>query len=293
MPQSLAHAARGAAQWLQDQVSIPLPLKTMTFSSQCPFYATEKWCYKYGITCKHDGHTHADIGVMMNSLNEMVSFSFLVVLFTVYLMAEKHPGEAMLKGDNACLAEINEMIDHYISLKTVISFCTGAAVSVILLLIGIKLAVLFGELLATASIRPFARSKLNFNTSRPLLPLHVTRRTAPAGLMTFMLNYIPNVGSMIAMFLPLPVVLLDPGLKQWQQIMAFAGTRDCSRTPVCVTLAIVFGTQQGPQQQQQQGPRARHVSGTHCTPFAAQGRAPCRATWATCLSRCSSASRST
>jgi len=154
--------------------------------AQCPFYATEKWCYKYGITCKHDGHTHADIGVMMNSLNEMVSFSFLVVLFTVYLMAEKHPGEAMLKGDNACLAEINEMIDHYISLKTVISFCTGAAVSVILLLIGIKLAVLFG-------------------------------------LMTFMLNYIPNVGSMIAMFLPLPVVLLDPGLKQWQQIMAFAG----------------------------------------------------------------------
>merc|ERR1719473_1023687 len=78
------------------------------------------------------------------------------------------------------------MIDHYITLKTMISFATGAAVAVILLIIQIKLAVLFG-------------------------------------IMSFVLNYIPNVGSMIAMFLPTPVVLLDPALESWQQVMAFVG----------------------------------------------------------------------
>merc|ERR1719247_1575642 len=78
------------------------------------------------------------------------------------------------------------MISHYISLKTMLSFMTGVAVSIILLLIQIKLAVLFG-------------------------------------IMSFVLNYIPNVGSMIAMFLPTPVVLLDPALESWQQVMAFVG----------------------------------------------------------------------
>eukprot|EP01043_Picozoa_sp_COSAG02_P034956 COSAG02_NODE_2475_length_8735_cov_5.368110_1_plen_52_part_10 len=30
------------------------------------------------------------------------------------------------------------------------------------------------------------------------------------GLLSFLLNYIPNVGSMIAMALPLPLVVVDP-----------------------------------------------------------------------------------
>jgi len=171
---------------------------------ECPYYATEKWCYKNGLTCKHDGYTHDDIMAFFASLQELVSFYFLVILFTVYLMAEKHPGEAMLKGDSACLQEINEMIDHYITLKTIISFGTGVAVSVILLIIGIQLAVLFG-------------------------------------LMTFMLNYIPNVGSMIAMFLPLPVVLLDPELATWQKIMAFLGPGSVQGYVGNVLEPVLFG----------------------------------------------------
>ena len=41
--------------------------------------------------------------------------------------------------------------------------------------------------------------------------------------MSFVLNYIPNVGSVIAMVLPTPVVLLDSGLEPWQKVMAFVG----------------------------------------------------------------------
>ena len=36
-------------------------------------------------------------------------------------------------------------------------------------------------------------------------------------------NYIPNVGSMIAMFLPMPIVIVDDSLATWQKICAFAG----------------------------------------------------------------------
>ena len=38
------------------------------------------------------------------------------------------------------------------------------------------------------------------------------------GLLSFLLNYIPNVGSMIAMALPLPIVVVDPNLQTWQKV---------------------------------------------------------------------------
>ena len=110
----------------------------------------------------------------------------LVMLFVIYLMLEKDPNEKMFKGDSKAAGEIEHMIDHYISLKTILSFLTGLIVAIMLLICSIQLAVLFG-------------------------------------IMSFVLNYIPNVGSVIAMFLPLPVVLLDPSLVAWQKIGAFAG----------------------------------------------------------------------
>merc|ERR1712086_1169658 len=122
------------------------------------------------------------IGMFTDFFNQFA----MVMLFVVYLMMEKDADADMLKGDSACLEEIEHMIDHYIGLKTMLSFVTGMIVAVILVTIGIKLAVLFG-------------------------------------IMSFVLNYIPNVGSVIAMVLPTPVVLLDSGLEPWQKVMAFVG----------------------------------------------------------------------
>jgi AI-2 transport protein TqsA len=59
-------------------------------------------------------------------------------------------------------------------------------VAVILVLLGVKLAVMFG-------------------------------------ILSFVLNYIPNIGSMIAMFLPMPIVIVDKNLEQWEKIGAFVG----------------------------------------------------------------------
>lgn len=65
--------------------------------------------------------------------------------------------------------------------QTIISFVTGFLVAVVLFLCSVKLAVLFG-------------------------------------LLSFLLNYIPNVGSMIAILLPLPIVVVDPNLVTWQKV---------------------------------------------------------------------------
>merc|ERR1719162_780275 len=122
------------------------------------------------------------IGLFSDFFNQFA----LVMLFVVYLMIEKNADADMLKGDSACIKEVGAMIDHYIGLKTALSFMTGVIVAIILLGIGIKLAALFG-------------------------------------IMSFVLNYIPNVGSVMAMVLPTPVVLPTPNLVTWQKIATFAG----------------------------------------------------------------------
>lgn len=82
---------------------------------------------------------------------------------------------------------------HYVVLKTALSALTGGLVGLILGLCQVRLYVLFG-------------------------------------LLTFLLNYIPNVGSMIAMMLPIPIIVVDtlpeddfPGPELLRKAMAFLG----------------------------------------------------------------------
>ena len=123
---------------------------------------------------------------MLNPVTGFFNQFALVLLFMIYIMTEVDPEKSLWGHLGAAALEIEDMISHYIVLKTALSLATGVAVAIILVVIQIKLAVLFG-------------------------------------IMSFVLNYIPNVGSAIAMFLPTPVVLLDPGLESWQQVMAFLG----------------------------------------------------------------------
>ena len=95
-------------------------------------------------------------------------------------------GRAIFEGQAEIAIEIETSVKTYISLKTIISLLTGALVAIILVLLNVKLAVLFGVL-------------------------------------SFLLNFIPNVGSMIAMFLPMPIVIVDPNLETWKKVGAFVG----------------------------------------------------------------------
>jgi AI-2 transport protein TqsA len=134
---------------------------------------------------KKEGYTMEEINGYVSIFSAMANDAVLIFLLWIYLIAEK-VNPTVFDCTNKILMEIENQAKNYIALKTVLSFITGLVVAIILLVIGVKLAVLWG-------------------------------------ILSFVLNFIPNVGSMIAMFLPMPVVIVDPGLSDTEKAMAFLG----------------------------------------------------------------------
>lgn len=173
------------------------------FKDECPFGQYN--CYgPKGIDCEHDGMTMEVLLDYASIFQGFFGQFSLVMLFVIYLMTEIDPDKSMMGHMGPAAMEIEAMIGHYIGLKTMLSFVTGVAVAIILLGIHVKLAILFG-------------------------------------IMSFVLNYIPNVGSAIAMFLPTPVVLLDSSLDNWQKVMAFIGPGSIQMYVGNVLEPTVFG----------------------------------------------------
>jgi predicted PurR-regulated permease PerM len=109
-----------------------------------------------------------------------------VLLLTVYIMFEKGAGEEMFKGTSPIISEIEVMINNYIVLKTLISLVTGILVGIILVISQTPLGIMFG-------------------------------------LLSFLLNYIPNVGSMLAIIMPLPIIIISPVQTTGQKALAIGG----------------------------------------------------------------------
>jgi len=107
----------------------------------------------------------------------------IVLLLSVYLLIDRK-GTRTIHGNNVILMEIEEMCQHYLKLKTATSLFTGVASGTLLYVLGVKLAFIWG-------------------------------------LLTFMLNFIPNIGSMIATALPIPLVLMDDNLGVLTKLAAF------------------------------------------------------------------------
>jgi AI-2 transport protein TqsA len=80
-------------------------------------------------------------------------------------------------------AVISSRVRRYIATKVAISAITGLATGLILTLLGIPLAIAFG-------------------------------------LMAFLLNFIPSVGSIVAVLLPLPILLVDPRVSTTAAVLA-------------------------------------------------------------------------
>jgi len=134
---------------------------------------------------ERDGYTMDEILEYISMLSAVMNTAALILLLWVYLIAEKI-NPTVFDPTNKVLDAIESQAKYYIALKTALSFLTGVVVAVILLALQVKLAVMFG-------------------------------------LLSFLLNFIPNVGSMIAMVLPLPIVIVDPNLETWQKVGAFVG----------------------------------------------------------------------
>lgn len=94
----------------------------------------------------------------------------LVVLIYVFFLLLGTPTESKRPE---VLKEIDAQIRSYLSLKTLISLVTGGAFGLVLWLFGVPMAIAFG-------------------------------------MMAFMLNFIPNIGPVIASLLPFPLILLHP-----------------------------------------------------------------------------------
>ena len=81
------------------------------------------------------------------------------------------------------LGDIDRKIKNYILVKTILSLSTGLVVGLILHFLGVGLAFVFA-------------------------------------MMAVLLNFIPNVGSILATLLPLPVILVDPNVSTVEAVLA-------------------------------------------------------------------------
>ena len=120
---------------------------------------------------------HFIFSYVASTLKGMGSFltnSFVILLTVAFLLLESSQFSEKFSNDGAKnkLVQLDNIIDkikHYMALKTIISFATGIIVFVILSIIGLDYAILWG-------------------------------------LLAFLLNFIPNIGSIIA---AVPAVLLS------------------------------------------------------------------------------------
>ena len=96
----------------------------------------------------------------------------------------------LLSGESAVRsrgvrADVEGKIRRYLVVQTVLSGATGLLVGTVLAALGVPLAMVFG-------------------------------------LFAFLLNFIPSIGSIIATLLPLPVVLMSPGIATHTAVLAIA-----------------------------------------------------------------------
>ena len=109
----------------------------------------------------------------------------MIVLIYVFFLLIGTPS---IYKDSSTIREIDQQIRSYLALKTVISIFTGLAFGLTLRLFGVPMAFTFG-------------------------------------VFAFLLNFVPNVGPLVASLLPIPLIILNPdGSILW---MAAAITATC------------------------------------------------------------------
>ncbi len=110
----------------------------------------------------------------------VVSQSVVVLVFLFFLLLSSVKRDRPIAG---AWGEMESRIRSYVLTMTALSGVTGLLVGIVLALFGVQAAVLFG-------------------------------------LLTFLLNFIPNVGSFISIVLPIPIVWLAPNFTTTQAILA-------------------------------------------------------------------------
>lgn len=123
-------------------------------------------------------------GFLLSSIGTFFTFIsnlFLIFIFLVFILAGRGRTRAKIKSSfNSrrsakiidVIQNIDSQIQKYLAIKTVVSFFTGVMATVVLIIFGVDFAIVFGFL-------------------------------------TFLLNYIPNIGSIIATALPVFIAIFQ------------------------------------------------------------------------------------
>lgn len=121
---------------------------------------------------------------LLSSLGTFLSFIsnlFLIFIFLVFILSGRGKTKAKIKNSFSnkrgskiidVIQNIDSQIQKYLAIKTVVSFFTGVMTTLVLMIFGVDFAIAFGFL-------------------------------------TFLLNYIPNIGSIIATALPLTIAVFQ------------------------------------------------------------------------------------
>jgi AI-2 transport protein TqsA len=110
------------------------------------------------------------ISSLVGEITGIISNGVLVLIFMVFILLGRQAGPRDATG---LLGEIETQVKRYVVRMTLFSVLTGVCVGATLKVLGVEYAWVFGFL-------------------------------------AFLLNFIPNVGAIIATLLPLPVILLSP-----------------------------------------------------------------------------------
>jgi AI-2 transport protein TqsA len=115
-----------------------------------------------------------------NAIVDMLSKGFIVLIFLFFLLMGGALHDAAASGVRA---EVERKIRRYIVIQGLVSAVTGFLIGTILMVLGVPLAMTFG-------------------------------------LCAFLLNFIPNIGSILATLLPLPIVLVSPEISTTVAVLA-------------------------------------------------------------------------
>ena len=124
-------------------------------------------------------------GVMLTMTNAMMSVlsrGMMVILFAAFLLAGDNLRD---KPEEGVVSEVESGVKQYVSTKVIVSGVTGILVFAVLAALGIPYAISFGA---------FA----------------------------FVLNFVPTIGSILSTVLPIPIILLLPGISTPATVLAIA-----------------------------------------------------------------------
>jgi len=122
--------------------------------------------------------------ILGSSLGPFLSFIsnlFLVLIFLIFILAgrgkikqkiKKYLDKKRAEKANSVIYNIDKQVQKYLVIKTIVSFFTGVFAFIVLISFGVDFAIIFGFL-------------------------------------TFLLNYIPNIGSFIATALPVTIAVFQ------------------------------------------------------------------------------------